>query len=80
MNSVGFITAQDKIVLTSQAGKNFDTTTVCFIDTSTAPSDAKQPWRNGVAQSTSNLTKLTVSGSCGPTCYFDDYFQASFTE
>jgi hypothetical protein len=80
MNSVGFTTAQDKIVLTSQTGKNFDTTTVCFMDTNIAQSDAKQPWCDGVAQSTSNLTKLTDSGSCGTTCYFDDYSQASFTD
>lgn len=79
MNSVGFKTAQNKIVLTPSTGKNWGTTTVCFMDTSVARSAAKQPWCDGSAQSTSNLAKQGNHGGCGGACYFADYSQASFT-
>lgn len=63
MDSVGFLTAQNKIVLTGTTGQNFvplppttSTTTICFMDTSLDRSASKQPWcDNGAPASTSTL-------------------------
>ncbi len=79
MNSVGFTSAENKIVLTPQDGKNWGTTTVCFMDTSIARGNSKQPWCDGHGEGTSALTKQTKSGSCGGACYFADYVAADFT-
>ena len=79
MNSVGFTTAQNKIVLTPQDGSGWGTNTVCFMDTSIARSSSKQPWCDGHGEGTGALTKVTNSGSCSGACYFADYQQANFT-
>jgi hypothetical protein len=80
MNSVGFTTAQDKIILTPSTGKNWGTTTVCFMDTSVARSASKQPWcDSGGPAGTDALVKQGKSGGCGGACYFADYSQADFT-
>jgi hypothetical protein len=85
MNSVGFKTAQDKIVLTAQTGSNWGygssngTATVCFMDTSLSRSASEQPWCDGTSQSTSNLLTETGHGGCGGACTFTNYKEASFT-
>lgn len=79
MNSVGFTTTQNKIVLTPQDGNGWGTTTVCFMDTSIARSSSKQPWCDGHGETTGALSKQGNSGSCGGACYFANYSQANFT-